>query len=918
MFGASGCQNDANGGTQTTGQDGEENQTASVPVAYTVELAEFESNGDLISGWYWLRDQALEDYARWTISDLPETEGDLQIEMTALATNTMSGGRGFDADFLLYWGEGDPEEDEGTNERDINQGLKSPPPPYYRDQNPNYIRVHLPNISPENDPVGYTCRDTVTIPAAALEDTDTLVLTAYRETAADNHVAFNAESINVNITVSGDGDTNNDAQSDEDDQTWNTDQDESGHNYGDLEDDGDSDADTDAEVPVDSDGDSIYDDDEPLYGTSASDPDSDDDGVLDGEDLSPMINPGEPDLLSMQKIGMIRIEQPIKAYGLDGWAEKWNLDIDYACRWGICIPVGSELVKKADYEDEGTKKSTMNQTEYKKALNTVFADSHFTAYKMEDIEPMDIGVQDTELTHDNDEERGLTYPASYLHPNEYRFFYDDLTDYQLAYLKNNTEIKYPDDDNYFQYYLYPVKLQTGKEQSFSMQYADSGMYQALTYTDDTHYKVPGFLYAFYASDDFNSDTNTPYREGLAMGLIEKENQFMATFRLPEDQATRGTSWIKITPVWVQKNGSSTSYLPMDPNWDITGITRDVVYLKDDAGNSKTVSEEFSSFDGWNTTPKSMASFTGNQTAAGYTAQTEWMGIIKKDPDAEGSEYTVMDVTQTVITYLSIGVDALDTAASYTESMVQASNGVDDLDDLPDGHWAKSAKYSNATNVVGAAGGIITMVTNGDQAWTAWKDGDYVDVAYYSFQAAGGALDTATAMVQIAEKSFGYAGKATKLSKLGCKKAAAGIAVAVGVVEVSYDIYKYSQTNDPILQTAYAENIASDAIDTGISVAAVFSPHTLVFQLTWTAEAEIYALIFGEDFAYQVAQSPGSAAVFLTEYFFTDIIPSQMAEAAYLDARGGTEDDDSGLLDQIENENAVQLPYMSIFIDPDLE
>ncbi|MCK4391513.1 hypothetical protein KAX17_01230, partial [Candidatus Bipolaricaulota bacterium] len=32
---------------------------------------EFRSNGDPISGWYWLRDQALQQFAEWTFKNIP-------------------------------------------------------------------------------------------------------------------------------------------------------------------------------------------------------------------------------------------------------------------------------------------------------------------------------------------------------------------------------------------------------------------------------------------------------------------------------------------------------------------------------------------------------------------------------------------------------------------------------------------------------------------------------------------------------------------------------------------------------------------------------------------------------------------------------------------------------------------------------
>jgi len=166
-----------------------------------------------------------------------------------------------------------------------------------------------------------------------------------------------------------------------------------------------------------------------------------------------------------------------------------------------------------------------------------------------------------------------------------------------------------------------------------------------------------------------------------------------------------------------------------------------------------------------------------------------------------------------------------------------------------------------------------------------------------------------------------AGKAGRFAKLASDKFAVGLAVAIGAVEVSYDIYKLSQATDPIAQAAYTEKIASDIIDTEISVGAVFSPHILVFQVTWTVEAEIYSWIFGEDFAYKIAQSPGKALVFLATYFLTSTIPSAMAQEAYLDVRGDCPDTNIlncyGIIGQIRRLNDVQLPYLSIFIDPDV-
>jgi len=62
------------------------------------------SNGNLIQGWYWLRDSACKDYMEWTFENIPPGNTDLILDITALATNQSGGGGGFPARFKLIYG----------------------------------------------------------------------------------------------------------------------------------------------------------------------------------------------------------------------------------------------------------------------------------------------------------------------------------------------------------------------------------------------------------------------------------------------------------------------------------------------------------------------------------------------------------------------------------------------------------------------------------------------------------------------------------------------------------------------------------------------------------------------------------------------------------------------------------------------
>jgi len=133
----------------------------------------FQSNGDLIQDWYWLRDPGLLHKAWWTFEGLPK-DANLVLEITCLATSRVNGPRGVSAQFLLVYGFGDA-----------------------------YVpkEVTLPNVSPPEDPVGYTCRGTVVIPANTPGlAVGKLTIFVQRISAEGPHVAFNKDSMVLRVS----------------------------------------------------------------------------------------------------------------------------------------------------------------------------------------------------------------------------------------------------------------------------------------------------------------------------------------------------------------------------------------------------------------------------------------------------------------------------------------------------------------------------------------------------------------------------------------------------------------------------------------------------------------------------------------------------------------------------------------------
>lgn len=143
------------------------------------QASDFQSNGDLIEGWNWLRDSALKHYAEWTFEEITPGSEDLVLDITALATDRPNGGSGFKAKFKLIYGFPGSGSMGGVFKTKV---------------------VTLPNVSPPGDPLGYHCQGQVTVDREFISGASTIVFRVERESVQDNHVAFKKESIVLLIT----------------------------------------------------------------------------------------------------------------------------------------------------------------------------------------------------------------------------------------------------------------------------------------------------------------------------------------------------------------------------------------------------------------------------------------------------------------------------------------------------------------------------------------------------------------------------------------------------------------------------------------------------------------------------------------------------------------------------------------------
>jgi len=154
--------------------------TSETTVTDAGQSIEFISDGDYISGWYWLRDENVRQSGEWIIKDVPREGAYYVLDMEVLATDTFNGEGGESAEITFHFGDPANKGDYAKLYQEI---------------------VTIPNTSPESDPLKYTCTGKVYVPHLAVGDIADLYVRAQRTSQISNHVAVNENSIK-SLTIS--------------------------------------------------------------------------------------------------------------------------------------------------------------------------------------------------------------------------------------------------------------------------------------------------------------------------------------------------------------------------------------------------------------------------------------------------------------------------------------------------------------------------------------------------------------------------------------------------------------------------------------------------------------------------------------------------------------------------------------------
>lgn len=207
-------------------------------------------------------------------------------------------------------------------------------------------------------------------------------------------------------------------------------------------------------------------------------------------------------------------------------------------------------------------------------------------------------------------------------------------------------------------------------------------------------------------------------------------------------------------------------------------------------------------------------------------------------------------------------------------------------------------------IQGAAIGA-TIAVYGSEAVLAFRDGNYLKATAYAVSGSLAVLSVVKSnSANGIDLSLGPIKNSVKV------KWGTVTAVAAGTVLASYDLYMASQTSDPLKKQAYLEDAAAGMLDTVISVC----PYGGVVMLSWLGGVALGVVLTGllgiapNQLAIHIVGSPGSTIVFLFEYYFTTVIPADVAEDALRQLLGN-------LVDAAQFMNRIDPPVPTIVIFP---
>ena len=201
-----------------------------------------------------------------------------------------------------------------------------------------------------------------------------------------------------------------------------------------------------------------------------------------------------------------------------------------------------------------------------------------------------------------------------------------------------------------------------------------------------------------------------------------------------------------------------------------------------------------------------------------------------------------------------------------------------VNDLDDSRLLAEAKYVTLRSALRGAAVGATLAIFGSQAVMAFRDGDTVQGTVF-------VLAGATATFGIVKSDVILTSELAegRLSRIGVRVRLGTVAaIAVTGILASFEVFRSTQTNDPIKRLSHFETAGAIVADSIVAAVPLYGAAAMLgWQLGLTVSVGLGAAVglMPSLLAVKIVSSPGSTIVFLFEYIFATEIPSDVAADA---------------------------------------
>ena len=653
---------------------------------------------------------------------------------------------------------------------------------------------------------------------------------------------------------------------------------------------------------TDLDRDYMPDSSEETHKSSVTDEDTDKDGVPDGVDISPLINPVNPNWIEKQKPGMINFKTPIKAYGMEGTAESYFRN-----------PVTKALVLSEMYKDEGVLNSILGEGNIAGSINKIFEEIGFSVRDIGEIDLQKEGIVDEEIVEYNMLGNSFIIPSSSLHPVEYRFYYDYITKYNTANVKNSEELSFPLNSEHYRYLWYPINIKNGYEQCLTMQFRDSITFDKISYQDDQHYNIPALMYSLYKSDDFENEINTPYYENTAVIMIQDKDILSVVLDIPKEIAIYEDSYIKITPVWISKHDTQSETKPLNPNFDFKGITKSIVY-KNETYESISLTQEYKSFRDLNDRiiePEELELFSGE---LGYEKEEIEYSVLSYNPYNISDKYLFSEVKKNIVSYTISESEELSSVINSNKSIVFNIEKFNNLESYEGTIFSNdifnNERYDEIFSDIEGLSEPFCVGFSEDEAWIVKNENKDINADYFSQYVFG----NKEILVLEYSGKVGELNSGIKLPDIFSGKGQDIFGELIFITENDFYMSNADKTEDIFLKRTY-EKFIKKGLYKGIWSVVLSQNNIDPLSIISSAddilvESEVFNQECKKLLFNQAENYYNSSRYTDFEYFILGEIPYNVSENAYISLR-------NNLFKVINHNNDTGLPYISIFVEPEI-